>query len=110
MNLHNVTLEKTAYRPGDYPQRLPEFAFVGRSNVGKSSMLNKLLGRKNLARVSGRAGQDPFDQLLQYRPNRVPDRPAPATALPRSRGRTGRSGGRSLRTTSPPAGISAWSS
>ena len=57
MNLHNVTLEKTAYRPGDYPQRLPEFAFVGRSNVGKSSMLNKLLGRKNLARVSGEPGK-----------------------------------------------------
>ena len=56
MNLHNVTLEKTAYRPGDYPKRLPEFAFVGRSNVGKSSMLNKLLGRKHLARVSGEPG------------------------------------------------------
>lgn len=57
MNLHNVTLEKTAYRPGDYPKRLPEFAFVGRSNVGKSSMLNKLLGRKHLARVSGEPGK-----------------------------------------------------
>ena len=44
MNLHNVTLEKTAYRPGDYPKRLPEFA-LGRSRVGKSSMLNKLLSR-----------------------------------------------------------------
>lgn len=57
MNLHNVTLEKTAYRPGDYPGRLPEFAFVGRSNVGKSSMLNRLLGRKNFARVSAEPGK-----------------------------------------------------
>ena len=104
MNLHNVTLEKTAYRPGDYPQRLPEFAFVGRSNVGKSSMLNKLLGRKNLARVSGEPGKTRSINFYNI------DQTVYLTDLPRSRGRTGRSGGRSLRTTSPPAGISAWSS
>ena len=34
------------------PSDLPEIAFAGRSNVGKSSMLNRVLGRKNLARVS----------------------------------------------------------
>lgn len=42
--------------PGQYkPDSLPELAFAGRSNVGKSSLLNKLLGRK-LARVSGTPG------------------------------------------------------
>lgn len=36
---------------------LPEFAFIGRSNVGKSSLLNALLGRRNLARVSSTPGK-----------------------------------------------------
>lgn len=57
VNFHNVNLEKTAYKAKDYPAGLPEFVFVGRSNVGKSSMLNKLLMRKNLARVSSEPGK-----------------------------------------------------
>lgn len=39
------------------PSTLPEIAFSGRSNVGKSSLLNKLLGRKSLARVSSVPGK-----------------------------------------------------
>jgi GTP-binding protein len=39
---------------------LPEVAFFGRSNVGKSSVINSLLGRKNIARVSGRPGKTTF--------------------------------------------------
>lgn len=39
------------------PERLPEVAFVGRSNVGKSSLLNVLTGRKALARVSRTPGR-----------------------------------------------------
>lgn len=44
--------------PGQFPQeQLPEIAFVGRSNVGKSSLINSLLGRKRLAKVSGTPGK-----------------------------------------------------
>ena len=39
------------------PSDMPEIAFSGRSNVGKSSLLNRVLGRKNLARVSSVPGK-----------------------------------------------------
>ncbi len=42
---------------------LPEFAFIGRSNVGKSSMINMLAGQKALARVSGTPG---FTKLINF--------------------------------------------
>ena len=42
----------------------PELSFSGRSNVGKSSLINKLCSRKNLARVSSTPGQDGHHQLL----------------------------------------------
>ena len=50
---------KAAYGTfGQLPESdLPEIAFAGRSNVGKSSLLNKLFGRKNLARVSSVPGK-----------------------------------------------------
>src|ERR1041385_617239 len=52
------------------PPGLPEVAFAGRSNVGKSSLLNALTGRKHLARVSntpGRTQQINFCPLGEYR-------------------------------------------
>ncbi len=58
MNLHNADIEISAVSPKQYPKgNCPEFAFVGRSNVGKSSMINKMLNRKSLARVSQTPGK-----------------------------------------------------
>lgn len=45
-------------KKGDYPKtELPEFAFSGRSNVGKSSFINSILLRKNLAKISSNPGK-----------------------------------------------------
>ena len=58
MNLHKADIEVSAVKKEQYPKKgYPEFAFVGRSNVGKSSMINKLLNRKSLARVSSTPGK-----------------------------------------------------
>jgi GTP-binding protein len=47
----------SAHHPEQFPQGgLPEVAFLGRSNVGKSSLINTLLGRKKLVRTSSRPG------------------------------------------------------
>lgn len=48
----------TVVNSADFPQtQLPEFVFIGRSNVGKSSLLNALTNRKNLAYTSGAPGK-----------------------------------------------------
>ena len=58
MNLNNVSLMLSAVSKRQYPNTdLPEIAFAGRSNVGKSSLINKLLNRKKLARVSAQPGK-----------------------------------------------------
>lgn len=58
MNLNNVELLISAVKQAQYPASdLPEIAFAGRSNVGKSSLINKLLNRKSLARVSAKPGK-----------------------------------------------------
>jgi len=58
VNIVNASLTRVAVGKKNYPQDgLPEIAFAGRSNVGKSSMINVLLGRRALARSSGSPGK-----------------------------------------------------
>jgi GTP-binding protein len=56
-------VSKKQYPPGV----LPEIAFAGRSNVGKSSLINTLISRKNLARTSGKPGKTQTIKLLSYK-------------------------------------------
>ncbi|MBQ9708517.1 MAG: YihA family ribosome biogenesis GTP-binding protein [Firmicutes bacterium] len=58
MKIGRAELETVAVKPSQYPpEDMYEVAFAGRSNVGKSSLLNLLTGRKSLARVSGSPGK-----------------------------------------------------
>jgi GTP-binding protein len=58
MKVHNVELVISAVRPAQYPEDgLPEFALAGRSNVGKSSFINKMIGRRSMARISSKPGK-----------------------------------------------------
>lgn len=58
MNFHNVEFLISAAAPKDFPKNLlPEIAFAGKSNVGKSSVINRILNRKNFARVGEKPGK-----------------------------------------------------
>ena len=58
MKVNHVELVISAVRPDQYPEDgLPEFALAGRSNVGKSSFINKMIGRKSMARISSKPGK-----------------------------------------------------
>ena len=64
INTHNADILLSAANKSHYPQdEIPEVALAGRSNVGKSSFINTLLNRKNLARTSGKPGKT---QLLNF--------------------------------------------
>lgn len=58
MNVTSAELAVTAVKQDQYPSgNLPEFALAGRSNVGKSSFINKMINRKGLARTSSKPGK-----------------------------------------------------
>jgi GTP-binding protein len=58
VDINKSRFELTAMKPDQYPvSELPEIALVGRSNVGKSSIINTLLNRRGLARVSSEPGK-----------------------------------------------------
>jgi GTP-binding protein len=64
MEVQQADFIKSAVKPKDYPEiTLPEVAFVGRSNVGKSSLINVLVNRKNLVRTSSTPGRT---QLINF--------------------------------------------
>ncbi|WP_417899400.1 ribosome biogenesis GTP-binding protein YihA/YsxC [Bacillus haimaensis] len=58
MKVTQAEIVISAVKPEQYPNDLlPEFALAGRSNVGKSSFINKMINRKNLARTSSKPGK-----------------------------------------------------
>ncbi len=64
MKITAAEFVKSATKPDQYPQSsYPEIAFAGRSNVGKSSLINVLLNRKNLVRTSSTPGRT---QLINF--------------------------------------------
>lgn len=64
MIIKSATFVKSATRPGNYPPTdFPEVAFAGRSNVGKSSLINILVNRRGLVRTSSTPGRT---QLLNF--------------------------------------------
>ena len=58
MNFNNVEFLISAASENQFPtERFPEIAFAGKSNVGKSSVINRILNRKNFARVGEKPGK-----------------------------------------------------
>ncbi len=58
LNLHNAEFIRSAVKTADFPaDGLPQIVFAGKSNVGKSSTINKILNRRNFARVGGQPGK-----------------------------------------------------
>ncbi len=76
MNYNKVQFEAAFGTLRQIPQSdLPEIVFAGRSNVGKSSMLNKLFNRKNLARVSSMPGKTITINFFKVEDVRIVDLP-----------------------------------
>ncbi len=64
MIIKNVRFVKSAVKPSQYPEYdLPEIAFAGRSNVGKSSLINTLIQRRDMVKTSSKPG---CTQLINF--------------------------------------------
>lgn len=76
MQIQSVEFLTSAVRTSDFPRdEFPEVAIVGRSNVGKSSLINRLVSAKGLARVSSTPGKTRLVNFFKVRPR-------PGTGLP----------------------------
>ena len=76
MNFNNAVFEAAFGKAGQIPQSdLPEICIAGRSNVGKSSMLNRIFNRKNLARVSSMPGKTITINFFKVENVRIVDLP-----------------------------------
>ena len=96
MNLHNAEFVRSVTAVADCPKDgLPQIAFAGKSNVGKSSVINKLLLRKNFARVGEAPGKTTHINFFRIDESTASSTSSTcrATATPRSRRRKKSAGG-----------------
>ena len=64
MEIHSVSFVKSSAHPRECPPMdKPEYAFIGRSNVGKSSLINMIVGRQSIAKISSTPGKT---QLINH--------------------------------------------
>ena len=69
MKVTKTEFVRSVFSPEDFPKdQFPQIAFAGRSNVGKSSMINCLLQQKNLARISSQPGKTRSINYLKISP------------------------------------------
>ena len=102
INLQKAEFILSAASPKDFIRdELPQVAFAGRSNVGKSSVINRLLNRKNLARVGAAPGKTTHINYFNIDTGPSIWWTCPATATPRCPRASGTGGASSWRATLP---------